>query len=418
MPKVLLRNIGTLSVQMIASKLLYVVLIAALSRKLGVVGVAHYAFAFSFPALVFLFFDFGISELVVRDLARKIDHSRRYIGMLLPLRFALWGGGFLSTLGLIVLVHVDAELVPLIILVALIVLLNYLTSTFGMGFWSSEDIHLQALVEAVSDTTGIMLALGLLLSGRGLLWILFALLVGRVVGFLFGAWLFIRRVGMPELSIDVQFWKSLIRDAVPFMINSVLLTALFRLDVVMVGLLVDDKALGLFSSAFLVMKSLIFFIQYQAYVFYPRLSILWEQDRRRFSHLLRKGFLVISSIGTGALLAVMLLASPIISIIFGSGFEATVPILRILLMGGFFLTLLMFVVLVLNASGRQWGSTKILFASLVLNLVLNLAYIPSKGGVGAAYATMIAYIVTFMIASFTMLRTKLVDNKKASVFLG
>lgn len=402
MPTVILRNMGALAAQMGLSRLFYFALVMVLSRKLGVEGIAQYAFAFSFPALVFLFLEMGLSDLIVRNLSRKRKECLHYVGTILSMRLAFGLMALPIIVALLSLLNVQESLIPLVLVVSANLLIAYLDTAFRAGFWGREEPHLGALAEFVVDCTGVSFAVIVVLRGHSVLASLLCLLVGRCVGFLVSAGLFFSRVGLPRLSVDFPLWKSLLRDAFPFLVNGIMLTALLKLDIVMVGLLTDTVTLGIFSAAFLILRNLVELIQYQAYVFYPRLSLLWETEKDKFSSLLARGLAAIAALSVLLSLALMLLAAPLMRIVFGSGFEAGVPVLRALLVAGVFLTPLILIMTALNASGRQWTTAKLFLFGFVLNLALNALLIPRYAGLGSAWATVASCGATLAVALLSL----------------
>lgn len=101
---------------------------------------------------------------------------------------------------------------------------------------------------------------------------------------------------------------------------------------------------------------------------------------------------------TVTLLAVGLfgLAPEFLSIYFGTEYEASALSLRILLVGTFFFGLSRILVPVLQATGWIRYIESVTVVALVVNVGLNLLFIPRYGIEGAAVATAISYCVIFV----------------------
>ncbi len=197
---------------------------------------------------------------------------------------------------------------------------------------------------------------------------------------------------------------SWIRRAVPFFFNAMMFLAVIQLDRVMVGFMTGIKDTGIFGAAFSIVKTLLMSSMMVALVFYPRLSVLWVKDLKRFRSFFVKWGLLFTFFSALLVLVIGLLASPIIVIVFGPTFVSAVPILQVLLLAGFFQSLFGFLLIGLNAADRPWLNGVAFLLGFILNFILNLLLIPRNGGVGAAYATVISSGVIILLGLVFLVR--------------
>jgi O-antigen/teichoic acid export membrane protein len=90
----------------------------------------------------------------------------------------------------------------------------------------------------------------------------------------------------------------------------------------------------------------------------------------------------------------LILARPMMLLFYGQAYEAAVPPLKVLAGGSIFVFctwILHSAAIAMNLDRRLVGTTAI---GLVANIALNIAFIPSRGITGAAWATVIAEAVT------------------------
>jgi O-antigen/teichoic acid export membrane protein len=101
------------------------------------------------------------------------------------------------------------------------------------------------------------------------------------------------------------------------------------------------------------------------------------------------------------LAALMLyLAAPLlVTLLFGERYADSIPIIRTILPGILFFVILKILNSQFVGSGKPQLTLIALLPSLLINIVLNILFIPSYGGIGAALATNISYF----IASFLLL---------------
>ena len=94
------------------------------------------------------------------------------------------------------------------------------------------------------------------------------------------------------------------------------------------------------------------------------------------------------------------LAAPLlVSLLFGARYSASIPIIRTILPGILFFVILKILNSQFVGSGKPQLTLIALLPSLAINIVLNILFIPSYKGIGAAVATNISYFC----ASFLLL---------------
>ena len=91
-------------------------------------------------------------------------------------------------------------------------------------------------------------------------------------------------------------------------------------------------------------------------------------------------------------------AGPVVRILYGSQFAAAADSLRILAPATIFLGLGFVYGGALTSMGLEWAQMGITALALLLNLALNVLWIPAHAGVGAAYATMVSAVMYLILA--------------------
>ncbi len=133
---------------------------------------------------------------------------------------------------------------------------------------------------------------------------------------------------------------------------------------------------------------------------FPMVSELWaKNDKVRLS----KGITLLNTyafvIMAPLILSIFGFASFFLTLLFGTEYAAGATALQILLVG-----VLLFIVAVINMNiisgmGKPKEVTKIVLASALLNLVLNLILIPAYGINGAAIATTASYMLALILST-------------------
>lgn len=208
-----------------------------------------------------------------------------------------------------------------------------------------------------------------------------------------GLWNFIycRRYVKIKITLHPNFTYH-IKPLLVFFASNLAISVYCYADTTMIGLMIDDKAVGIYSvavKAYTVIKTLLASIYT---VCIPRLAIYFgKNERDRFSELVNNVLSCLILILLPAMIGIIVLAEPIVLFLGGTEYLAAVPTLRILslallfaIVGGVFS----------NCINIPIGKEKVTLVGTVvaalLNIILNLAFIPGFGQIGAAITTVIA----------------------------
>jgi O-antigen/teichoic acid export membrane protein len=184
-------------------------------------------------------------------------------------------------------------------------------------------------------------------------------------------------------------------------IGRVMMSGNYRADQWFVGAISGSRELGLYSIA--VAGAEVLFYVPTVLVLVQR-PFLVRADRAEARRLAAKGFRTGLVITTPLVLVGVIFAPFLIGTIFGSDFEGAVDDLRILLIGVFGLLALQQLGNALTAQGRPglWASAAAV--TFVAMIALDIALIPPFGGVGAALASRLAYVLGGVVAIVLFLR--------------
>ncbi len=166
----------------------------------------------------------------------------------------------------------------------------------------------------------------------------------------------------------------------------------FRLDIVMLQLMTNDRVVGFYSAAYKLFEVAVVLPQSLMVVLFPSLVEEFHRDRSRFKIMLKKAIAVYCVVGSSLALVFLGFSNEIISVIYGENFLFSVEVLNILAIATplFFLNFLLSNILII--SGQEKANTWSLVGATALNIALNLVWIPEHGAIGAGWATLICVI--------------------------
>jgi O-antigen/teichoic acid export membrane protein len=128
---------------------------------------------------------------------------------------------------------------------------------------------------------------------------------------------------------------------------------------------------------------------------YPMFAESIVTSPSRLERLFRGSIRFIAAAIVPLAVAEIAFAGPIVSLLFGAEFAASAAVLRVLAIGEVLLVVDVVLASRLIAAHLERRLIVATLVALLANVAANLALIPAMGAVGAAWATLISYVVRF-----------------------
>lgn len=184
--------------------------------------------------------------------------------------------------------------------------------------------------------------------------------------------------------------RELLKDSWPLVLSGIATMVYMRIDQIMLGQLLGDKAVGVYSAAVRVSEVLYFIPMTIAASVFPAIIEARKHSLGKYEDHFTKLFELMFMISVGLALPMTLLAEWIMGFLFGGGYSESASVLVIHVWTGVF-------VFSGVASSRwfvmeglqRYSFYRTLFGG-VINVLLNWLLIPRYGPVGAAWASVIS----------------------------
>jgi len=290
----------------------------------------------------------------------------------------------------------DPSLSPVLRIIAVLIPIKVAFTLSIGGLQAVKKASIKTVLASIlQPVLRILLIVGFVLTGMGAVGVASAYTISTGVVTLLSLYFLHQHTTL--FSFGQQFrrvYRPLLVFSIPLMGSSVILKLMNNVDTLLIGALTTTGNVGQYNVAFVLGQSALLFHQSLGFMFMPEMSELYGDDRLDRATMIYRALTKWTAFASVPFIMTAL-AYPefVLTFIYSTEYQqATVPF--VVLMLGF----LTHIVVGQNKSTLMaFGETKTMFrydfASLGVNLLLNISLIPVFGIAGAAVATAGTYIV-------------------------
>ena len=374
----LLRGIGEA-----VGKLATFVLFVVVARQLGPQSLGDITFAVALTGNLLIMSGFGIDTVVTREGIRRPSDLGSLMGNALVIKLVMSVPALLVAALVIGLGNYSHEARVATVMIGLSTLVDTLENTWNAAFQAHERFEFVSAVIMFQRIMTAALTVAVVLAGGGVISVSGTFLVVSVATVLLAMWL-LRFVVSPRWSVQRSRLLPLLKTGFPIGISILLLTILLRVDTIILSLIAGNEEVGIYGAAFRIFESTMFLSWAFQSAIFPWFSRSHQESREKVARGYEVGLSVILSLLTPIGVACVLLAGPIVHVLYGPEFDASITPLR--LMGTVVIAYGINTLTgsILAANDRPRLMHGILLVTVVQNIVMNVVLIPPYGATGAA----------------------------------
>jgi len=278
-----------------------------------------------------------------------------------------------------------------------------------------EEITTRNIIVLLPAAMNFVLTIFLVLVIRlSILGVLIALLASNLFAFAL-CYYFISKRTQIRLSFDFRLLIDSVRFGIIPFLALLVMNLIFKADIFIIKFYMDSTAVGLYSLAVTVVEKIWLLPEAVGLVLFARVSNSSEKNANALTPVICRMSLLCSIV-----LAFILFISArfLVPFVYGTDFSASVEPLLILLPGIVSMTLYMILHSDLTGRGKAKITLYIFTVAFVLNIILNILFIPVLGLNGAAMASTISYTlgsvglgIAFTKATSTSFMTLILPQK-------
>jgi len=397
------KNTGWLMMARVGTLLIKMLTGIAVANYLGSTGNG----ILNYPMALITFFmaasALGLDAYITRELLQRPQSKNVLLGTAFTLRLSAG----LIVLPLIYFTYflinslpdasagVPFNFIAIVSFVCVIQSINIIDSYFQSQVQGKKIMLVQVFANIISALAKIIL----IFLAAPIAWFIWALLADAAflaIGYL---WMYHKsNESVFHWKFDKSLAKYLIKMAWPLAFSAILVTLYMKIDQIMISSYLGSSALGVYSTVVSLSESWYFIPVATVSALFPAIMNARKHDEERYQNRLQNLYDLMSFISLGIAI-IMTFASPLVyKILYKADYAAGAEVLAIHVWAGIF-------VFLGSASGQYLiaeGYTKLSLVRTALgalvNIILNIWWIPIFGIKGAAWASLIAYAVaTFYI---------------------
>ena len=358
------------------------------------------SFALTLSAFFGIAADFGLPMLTVRNIAQDASAAPRYYRNVLTLKILLSILAFAGVVLFVNLLGYPPQTKRVVYPIAAFMFISSLGTYHYFLFRGLERMNLEAAASLIYNASLIVCVFGVVLLADGT----FPVPVGHVTtGYLAAGIMSMviifallgRHVGGPGLSVDLAFWRKLLKGSSYFAFFAMLGLIYIHVDTLMLSKLWPTdtkKEIALYQAPVRLLGAAVMIVAVVINVYLPLLSRRFKGPREDFISLVK----TLNRIGATMIAPIavftMIYSENILRFFCTPEYAASRPILIVLSVA----CLVWFAPpygVVFMAMDKQRINFFVAAACAGANVVLNLIFIPRYGGIAAAATTLATYML-------------------------
>jgi O-antigen/teichoic acid export membrane protein len=394
----LLRNSSFLLASTLIARGASAILFIVAARQFDQESVGVYSLAITCSIVLLAIASWGLDQILIRDVARTPADAARYLTNFFALRLGLvslaYGGMWL---GLSLLHPYAQRTMQIILIVGLSAVPDSLNDICQAVFIAREQVFYPSMISVGLALVRIGLGTAIMLVQPDLILLAWLFPITSLVSMTAMVSLTLASGLRPVLHFDWVWLKRMFASGVPLAFINSLLVLDVQAGVVLLSLLISETAVALYGAANAIFTGLAILPYVWQLTIFPLMSRLHARSDKEFEWFYEKLYVYLTIGALALILSFTALADLLVIKLYGSTFDQSIDILRVLVITLFFSFLNIpnsRLMLILN---RQDKLALFLSISVGINILLAWLLIPHWGIMSVALTRLLSTTLFFLI---------------------
>jgi PST family polysaccharide transporter len=359
----------------------------------------------------------GLQGIVVREIVREPTCREDTLGTAAALQ--LLGGAVAYSLLLVTVFYLRPQDVLSQLVAAILGAMVLLKAFEVASYWFESQVQSKYTVWVQNGAFLVFAGIKvlLILTGASLINFAWAMLAEAIVVAL-AMTLALHRFGPALSSLRLSYRRccALLKAGWPLMLSSIAVMIYMKIDQIMIGQMLGNDAVGIYSAAVRISEIWYFIATAVAASVLPAILEAKKNNEAQYRERLQALFDLMTWIAIMVALPVTFFAKPLVTMLFGAEYSEAGGVLAIHVWATVFVFLGVAGGNWFLAENQQLISLQRTALGAVVNVLLNILLIPTLGVVGAAWATLISYAIAAMLSDAMQHTTRNMFKMKLKSF--
>lgn len=357
-------------------------------RTLTQAEFGDFSFVFSLLAIVSIVADLGLGRIAVSGVMDTSHDHGRFAANYIMLRTSLGAFAVLAALVYVTISDQSNDVRLATLIGCVVVFLATPAGAYDIAYQVHDRWLPVSIAGLVGQLSATALVVALALAGGNWIWFVVPAVVREVVE-LAMKWREAHDLVPFRYQLDIASWWPMLKEAVPLSIGTAIAMIYYRVDSVMLKEMVGSEAVATYAVGYK-FADLMHIIPFSLTAsLLASMVRFWPDDVAGFRTVTRQSGQLLMLIAALVITGFTVFGGAAIDVLYGSQYVEGENAARLLVLseGTIFFSLLAFTALI--ATGRHAVYPFITLLGLVVNIVLNLMFIPRWSFEGAALTTLI-----------------------------
>jgi O-antigen/teichoic acid export membrane protein len=399
-----IRNIMWLFSEKIVTMFMVLIVSILIARSVGPDLFGQLSYLLAFVSIILVISPLGINSIFIKEIVTADKNSGIIIGTCLMIRFF----GAAATL-VVVLILTQYALLKAIdsfwLICAAITGFSAVLYLFDFWFQAKVKAKYSVVVRVVNILLFSIIKLWIVLTGGAFNYLLVVVIVEPIIisiSYYVAYKVSISREKELVWKVDFSYALTLLNKSWWLIFSAIASVICLKIDQLMIAEIIGNKELGIYSVAVRLSEVWYFFPVAIASSYFPSLIKLKANNKEEYSKRLQWlcDWLFMAALLVS--LVMTLISDYLIGFLYGEIYSEAASVLNIHMWAAIIVFMrALFSKWIINESAYKF-SLITHGAAAVLNVALNLLFIPKFGAIGAAWATLFSYIIaSYLILSLS-----------------
>ena len=369
------KNMGAMMGTQLVTWLLSFILSIFLPRYLGASAVGEIAVAASVWTIASVLIAFGMDTHLTKMIARDPAHMPDLLGTSLTIRTIFFLIACILVTGYLYLFNFNSKIVYIAIIIGVSTIIGVYSATLSSVFVGLERMEFNSLSSIVSKTFLTVLTLLLIFMHANIYAIVALSIVTGSVSLSILIYALKRQYALRMHVTFADAW-AMLRMSTPYLITSLVIAVYVQIDQIFIATMVDTRTVGWYSTATNLFGTSMFLPVAIGTTLLPVLSRSYTTSQHQLQHIARRSFDLMFLISVPIGFGIIVIANPLVIMLYGSEFAQSGPVLAVLgsVLIFMYLNTLLGQLLISTDRTSKWNL--VMTGGVLLTLPLDLVLVP------------------------------------------